>query len=392
VQVCARIDRSSIVPAGDALKGGGEVGSRVHVAASTCLVLSGLFLCGLGGALAIADPSSPGTPGGTHTNNGSGTDPADSDASGSSGPSGDGNVDTGSTGATGSTGTSGQAGSSANGNGGNPNTGNCGNAGSNGNAQGCGGGTTHSSSQSSSSQSSSSQSSSSQSSSSQSSSSQSSSSQTSSSQTSTETSTQTSTETSTETTETTTPSTTTSPPGLPGPGGGGGGGGGAVEVPSGRPELAPQMQLPPELMPPAFEPSVIDVVPGIGAGAAELPVAPITLPVIVAPAAGLGGGGGAPGAPRVPSLPSAPRRATAEPPAGREPLPANVGSNAPVSNLSYRIGYGEFLRTAGLAQVAALAVPGVTGILVLTGAGGLVGYRQAKAGHAVRTGTARFVN
>ena len=46
-----------------------------------------------------------------------------------------------------------------------------------------------------------------------------------------------------------------------------------------------------------------------------------------------------------------------------------------------------------MSQVAALAVPGVAGILVLTGAGGFVGYRQAKAGHAVRTGrTARFVN
>ena len=57
------------------------------------------------------------------------------------------------------------------------------------------------------------------------------------------------------------------------------------------------------------------------------------------------------------------------------------------------IGYTEYLRSAGLSQVAALAVPGLGGMLVLTGAGGLVGYRQAKAGHAVHTsGTARFVN
>ena len=46
-----------------------------------------------------------------------------------------------------------------------------------------------------------------------------------------------------------------------------------------------------------------------------------------------------------------------------------------------------------MSQVAALAAPGLAGMLVLTGAGGLLGYRQAKAGHAVRTGgTARFVN
>jgi hypothetical protein len=83
---------------------------------------------------------------------------------------------------------------------------------------------------------------------------------------------------------------------------------------------------------------------------------------------------------------------TAEPPAGREPLPANVGSNVAVPASSYRIGYPDYLRSAGLSQVAALAVPGIAGILVLTGAGGLVGYRQAKAGHAVHPSIARFVN
>jgi hypothetical protein len=72
--------------------------------------------------------------------------------------------------------------------------------------------------------------------------------------------------------------------------------------------------------------------------------------------------------------------------------PANVGSNVAAPNSSYRIGYTEYLRTAGLPQVAALAVPGLVGIMVLTGAGGLLGYRQAKAGHAVHVGgTARFI-
>jgi len=178
----------------------------------------------------------------------------------------------------------------------------------------------------------------------------------------------------------------------PGPGGGGGGGGGHPEVPSGHPRIPPRMQLPPELMPPTTEPvgpSVIEAAPGAGGAAAELPIPPITLPVIVAPATGLGGGG----SPGSPALPAAPRGVTAQPPAGREPLPANVGSNVAVPASSYRIGYTDYLRNAGLSQVAALAVPGVAGMLVLTGAGGLVGYRQAKAGHAVHTsGTARFVN
>ena len=155
-------------------------------------------------------------------------------------------------------------------------------------------------------------------------------------------------------------------------------------MPPGIPELPPEMQLPP-----AAEPSAIAAEPGVGAAAVELPIPPITLPVIVAPVIGLGGGGGSPGAP---ALPVAPRGVTVEPPAGREPLPANVGSNVAVPAASYRTGYTEYLRNAGLSQVAALALPGVAGMLVLTGAGGLVGYRQAKAGHAVHTGAARFVN
>jgi hypothetical protein len=61
---------------------------------------------------------------------------------------------------------------------------------------------------------------------------------------------------------------------------------------------------------------------------------------------------------------------------------------------SYRAGYGDYLRTAGLGEIAAVAIPGFTGILVLTGAGGLVGYRQARAGHAVRSGASsvRFLS
>jgi hypothetical protein len=146
------------------------------------------------------------------------------------------------------------------------------------------------------------------------------------------------------------------------------------------------MQLPPEVMPPATEPFVVNVVPGVGAAAVELPIPPITLPVIVAPASPLGGGG-------PPALPAAPRGVSPEPPAGRDPLPANEGNNASVQASSYRIGYPDYLRIAGLPQLAAMAVPGVAGILLLTGAGGLVGYRQAKAGHAVHaSGTARFVN
>lgn len=331
------------------------MGSRVHGAASACLVTVGLFLCGLGGALAIAEPSaSPQDPTGAQ----SGEAP-----------------DKGPTGVTGGTKVSpGKDTDTATptdkpGNGGNPDNGNCGNGndGSNGNANGCGGGTSSGPP-------------------SPSTTPRTTTTVVTTTSAATTTATTTSrttssTSTSTSTTSTTTTSTTTSSVGLPAPGGGGGGG--APEAPRGNGALPPEMQLPP-----ASEPPVIDSVPGVGAAAADLPIPPITLPVIVAPAAGLGGG-----APAGPALPAAPRGVSAEPLAGREPLPANAGSNAAVPPASYRLGYADYLRNAGLSQVAALAVPGVAGMLVLTGAGGLVGYRQAKAGHAVHTsGTARFVN
>jgi hypothetical protein len=362
------------------------VGSRVHGAASACLVASGLFLCGLGVALALADPSSSPEVPGSHSDQvpdrGPKTDP---EGSGSPATKTDDKPDTGETE------------TAKPGYGGIPSNGDCGNAGSNGNARHCGGSSqssspttpTNTSTKSSvttpttepspsttpgtSTQASSSETTTTEPST-----------ETSSRETSSETTSSPTTTTTTEPSESTTPTTTT-PLGLPPPGGGGDGGG-AIEVPSGIPELPPDMQLPP-----AAGPSVLDAVPGVGAAAADLPIPPITLPVIVAPLGlGAGGGGGSPGSP---ALPAAPRGVTAKPPAGREPLPANVGSNVAVPASSYRIGYTDYLRDAGLSQVAALAVPGVAGMLVLTGAGGLVGYRQAKAGHAVHTsGTARFVN
>ncbi len=191
------------------------------------------------------------------------------------------------------------------------------------------------------------------------------------------------------------------PPGQPPPApresSGGGGGGGSVSLPRFKPPSVPDIQLPDELLP--SRPGVPGgtAVLDAGAGIAPAPVGPavpIALPVIVAPPAGLGGvaGGGVPGGASAGAPPAVPRAVAAEPPAGRSPPPANVGSNVAVPNSSYRIGYPEYLRTAGLSQLAALAVPGLIGILVLTGAGGLVGYRQARAGHAVRvSGSLRFM-
>ncbi|WP_285030500.1 hypothetical protein [Mycolicibacterium sp. lyk4-40-TYG-92] len=85
--------------------------------------------------------------------------------------------------------------------------------------------------------------------------------------------------------------------------------------------------------------------------------------------------------------------APAEVPAVRSPQPTTFGAkNEIIAEPAFRAGYPDYLRAAGLSEVAAVAVPGFTGILILTGAGGLVGYRQARAGHVVRrSGTARFM-
>jgi hypothetical protein len=151
---------------------------------------------------------------------------------------------------------------------------------------------------------------------------------------------------------------------------------------------------------------VVDVITGLATAAAQLPFAPLTLPVIVPPlgagGVGAGGGGGAGGAggagsaPRA-GTPSAPRNSGRpqhenQPPKPGEQNPPAYGASNGAVPASYRAGYGDYLRTAGVGQMAAVAVPGVTGIIALAGVGGLVGYRQARAGHAVRaTGTGRFI-
>ncbi|MBI5338515.1 MAG: hypothetical protein HZB45_12610 [Mycolicibacterium rufum] len=183
------------------------------------------------------------------------------------------------------------------------------------------------------------------------------------------------------------------PPGAPNPSSAGGGSDRPVGVPrpGGPPRLGsgPVGTRPPVEVP--FDPDVIDTIPGVGLPAAGTG-APISAPLLTVPvAAGTGGaatpaavGGGAP---------AAPRRVVAEPPPARQPPPAPEAPPGAPATPSGRIGYGEALRTAGTSQLAALALPGVVGIVVLTALGGLLGYRQAKAGQALRArGTARFMN
>lgn len=76
--------------------------------------------------------------------------------------------------------------------------------------------------------------------------------------------------------------------------------------------------------------------------------------------------------------------------------PAPVSPDPGVSPLgdpiSYRAGYSDYLRNAGMAQITAIAVPGAAAILLFSLGGGFIGYRQARAGHVIRAeGIARFL-
>lgn len=172
-------------------------------------------------------------------------------------------------------------------------------------------------------------------------------------------------------------------PGATHPGNGGGGvGSGAPKAPTGRPAHPPVMQLP-ERAPkptPNGEAPALTAVPDIA-----LP--PVALPgITVSPGAG--------GPPPDPSPPPPVSHSPGAPPTPAPPprTPVQAVDN-PLLPASYRAGYGEYLRTADISHVVAVAVPGFTGIMVLTGAGGIIGYRQARSALAVRsTRSARFTS
>jgi len=175
-----------------------------------------------------------------------------------------------------------------------------------------------------------------------------------------------------------------------GSGGGGGGGGGsggsgiAVTIPPPTVPGQPGEPTPVQVgggghqSPATGERATVDMPPVIGLPPMiEAPLRPVGTPGGNGTAAGTGAAG---------------RPAPAkEPNPVRERPPASVG-NATEAPASFRVGYPEYLREAKTGEVAALAVPGVLGLLALTALGGVVGYRQARAGHLVRAaGTARFL-
>ena len=180
------------------------------------------------------------------------------------------------------------------------------------------------------------------------------------------------------------------------------------ELPPPPLEPMPPVDLPPAL-PAAPEPDVVDVTTG-GPSAArpeghEPPVLPV--PVIVAPALAppvhvLG----ASVAPRGTSFgqavtspsgwagapaPSIRQPATSEP-LSRELPPSNVGLTAR-GQLPNRTGYNNAdLRRGRLADIAAGALTGVAGMVIMTACGICLGYRQAMAAQRLQPqGTDRFL-
>ena len=163
---------------------------------------------------------------------------------------------------------------------------------------------------------------------------------------------------------------------------GGGSSGGGIDV-------LPQTIPPPGEPGQPGEPPVASAEHGT-VGPSNLEPPPITMPPLIglpppafqAPVRPIGPGA-EPGPRSGPGRESATTRE--RPPA----TSAGAGTEMPPST---RVGYPRYLREAKMGEVAALALPGFAGILALTALGGVVGYRQAKTGHVVRTaGTTRFM-
>jgi hypothetical protein len=121
---------------------------------------------------------------------------------------------------------------------------------------------------------------------------------------------------------------------------------------------------------------------------------PIPLPPVVAHVAPLGASEGAGPSPAV-AVDTAAAGARAPlirgslPPTAVEP-PARALT--PMSGQATRLGYPRYLRNPTVGELAAIALPGATGLLFLTFSGGFIGYRQANSVRFIRThGADRFL-
>ncbi|OBA84719.1 hypothetical protein A5662_04995 [Mycobacteriaceae bacterium 1482268.1] len=118
------------------------------------------------------------------------------------------------------------------------------------------------------------------------------------------------------------------------------------------------------------------------AGAPAVLAAPLAVPPVPPPA------GPAPAA-AAPAPPAAPVIAP-QPSAPADQVPSDsLGLRPPIEA---RIGYADYLRTATVAGLLAVALPGAAGLVAATAAGAFVGYRQALAAQTLPpSNVARFL-
>jgi hypothetical protein len=137
----------------------------------------------------------------------------------------------------------------------------------------------------------------------------------------------------------------------------------------------------------ALPPPVTGMPPPVAATPPPVPAMPpaLPLPVLTPPAApptppsALSNG---------PSLSPVPVRT---PETRNAPLTTFAPKNVP-GPLPFRAGYSGYLQRASTTQLAAMAVPGATGIFLVTASGAFVGYRRARAGHVIHVvGLSRFI-
>jgi hypothetical protein len=63
-----------------------------------------------------------------------------------------------------------------------------------------------------------------------------------------------------------------------------------------------------------------------------------------------------------------------------------------MSGQATRLGYPRYLRNPTVGELAAIALPGATGLLIVTFSGGFIGYRHANSVRLIRAQSAeRFL-
>ncbi len=175
------------------------------------------------------------------------------------------------------------------------------------------------------------------------------------------------------------------------PGTGGGQGGGPA-LPSVRIPESPTWPSPPTRLPPEGE----ELPERAGGPAGTEPPAATPAPP---PAAAIPPPVEVPGAAPPPSsstppiaVPATPNSTETQQPPKRPAMPVTSPTVPGGVPDGFRVGYPTYLQSASIGEVAGLAALGVSGLAALTALGGLIGFRQAKAGLAVRAaGTARFL-